>query len=203
MRKLILILLTCLLFGCKSTATLQNDNILHRIFSPEEIGQLTTLLRRYDALLIDSMGVKDTAEAYLEYARRQVAVEPSGEVIFFLEAKHLRSLQLLLDSVTFSAVWDFGLTVYAPNDDSVSSLRYAQPGKFVQLLEAYGKVDSGVYEYYDSFSQAGGISPSIFVLTTHFIEKFDVKDPTIRLILAIHHITHHDNYLMRRPYQTP
>ncbi len=103
----------------------------------------------------------------------------------------------------FSEVWSFNKSLkYNAYDsfDTLKSISYARNGKYVEFLTQIGKDYPIVASYLQSFQNAGDLSPSMVAGFLRDYDQFDLSDPKIRLIVAVHYLTSNDQYLRHESF---
>jgi hypothetical protein len=70
----------------------------------------------------------------------------------------------------------------------------------LEFLKTFGEEDSVINNYYNSLDIAGDISPTMFADLAINYKNYNLKDPKIRLIIAIHYLTLNDKYERKEKY---
>ncbi|UXX79492.1 hypothetical protein N7E81_19275 [Reichenbachiella carrageenanivorans] len=105
-----------------------------------------------------------------------------------------------ISSSTFQELWGFGeLSTF--DVQSNSRVKYKDIGlnyqsKYVDFLKELSREYPVINNYYESFVEAGDISPAmISIVTKH--QSFELSDVRIRLVIAVHCLTMNDKYERR------
>ena len=96
---------------------------------------------------------------------------------------------------TFDEIWMFCESTYYPSETKAKSLCANATGKYQKFLADLGKTNPRIAKYADRVQASGDFNG----LDIHYWEVlknkkyFDLNDPNIQLILAIHYLSMSDN----------
>lgn len=105
--------------------------------------------------------------------------------------------QLLYESIsqsTFNKIWSFSKTRYNYINQTVMSLGGVADGEYVDYLIEIGQHNARIAKYATSIKEAGRFS-SLYIDYREVLKddsSFDLNDPNIQLILAIHYLSLND-----------
>ena len=188
-----LILFTLLIFTigciCEHSVSLSNDPIVNKYFNEEEIEGLVQILNFFeDEIAISSAtdNVIDSYELFFENIKPEMKLEEFDSIISFGDQKKFLTD---LNPILFNEIWFYKKDYNPILKDTVESIHYKWKGKYFDFLYAVSEKDKAIEEYFEDFTAAGYISPSILAYSMMDYKKYDLKLERIRLIIAINYLT--------------
>lgn len=105
-----------------------------------------------------------------------------------------KELYKKISQTTFSEIWMFCETTYYPSKTKAQSLCAVATGKYQKYLSDIGKSNPRIAKYAEQMEASGDFNglylrPQEVLNNKH---SFDLNDPNIQIILAIHHLTMND-----------
>ena len=95
---------------------------------------------------------------------------------------------------TFDKIWMYCESTYYPSETKSKDICAVAMGKYQNYLAELGKTNPGIAKYADRIQASGAFNG--FDIQYHEILKmnsdFDLNDPNIKLILAIHYLSLND-----------
>src|SRR5690606_37030705 len=111
--------------------------------------------------------------------------------------------QKLYDSIsdsTFNQIWCLGKSWKRDSPDTLKHIGLRYDGKYSEFLKSFGKENKVIQGDYQTFEDAGAISPSMVAGLLFNYEDYDVRDIRIKLIVAIHYLTMSDQNERKEEY---
>lgn len=95
---------------------------------------------------------------------------------------------------TFDEIWEFGKATYPDTGLELKNLGSKYNGKYQKFLTEFGKNNSEVKNYADRLIEAGDFESVGWLQQSIYKnpEEFDLDDPNIQLLIAIHYLTLND-----------
>ena len=192
MRKSILLILGIiflqLIFSCEtqySTSELNNN------FSEKQISDLNKITEFFKENVCPNM-VSDFKTCYLNTNHDSLQV-----VAYGIESKinfdKQKELYKQISKSTFNEIWRFRESSY-PNGIKAKTIDLVQTGKYQKFLTDLGKTNERIAEYAYKV-EAVGIFLPLDIVYQDVLEdqkQFNLDDPNIQLVLAIHYLTRND-----------
>ena len=102
---------------------------------------------------------------------------------------------------TFNEIWDFCDITYYPSKTKTKFICVAYEGEYLNYLSDIGKVNPKVEKYVDELKATGDFHPLTFSYQNILKDKisFDLNDPNIQLIIAIHYLSINDQTRRNTP----
>jgi hypothetical protein len=183
------ILILQMFSSCKaqfSTAELESN------FTPEQIGDLKKIsdfFRTQICINSDS----DFRACYERIPHDYMEAYGSG---FFtnINFEEQKELYDQISQTTFDEIWMFCETTYYPKEIKAKSLCANATGKYQKFLTDLGKRNLRIAKYAERIEAFGDYSGSDINYREIIKDKqsFDLEDPNIQLILAIHYLSLND-----------
>jgi len=105
-----------------------------------------------------------------------------------------KELYKKISQTTFSEIWMFCETTYYPSKTKAQNLCAVATGKYQKYLSDIGKSNPRISKYAENIEASGTFNGLYLkyqeVLNSEY--SFDLNDPNIQIILAIHHLTMND-----------
>lgn len=135
---------------------------------------------------------KNTPHEYLEL---------SGNAFWtIIDYDKQKQLYQEISQSTFDAIWDENITTYYPSKQSGISLGANPTGKFQKFLARIGKGRPKIAEYAKHVMEAGiydGLG-AWYPIVLGDQKNFDLNNPDIQLMLAVHYLTLNDDNMRNR-----
>ena len=200
----IILLSNSILFQCSPAfeTKLASDSTITKIFSTTEIENLSKILDFFEGQIcsIEKVEIANTLGCYSSFFERMQKGAEDGEIPIDISFDQQKILYQNIDRSTFDEIWGFNKMWRHISSDPLKSMGFNYDGKYVDFLGEYGKLNPIIYEYYDTYQQAGDISPSMVAGLVKNHQAYDISQVNIRLIIAIHYLTINDQYLRNEKY---
>ena len=174
-----------LILSCtNSDSALEEHQIVSEVFDKNEISNLQEILDFFTQEICTSEGGNSSnpRECFDKLQSRLNRDSPSSGVIV-LEINYSEQKKLY-DLPIFNEIWYF---------DNYG-LELSNTGKYAEYLESLGKEYESVSKYSTDLSRSGALSGSMTAALLLTPEKFNTADVGVRLLIAIHYLTHNDQY---------
>ena len=102
-----------------------------------------------------------------------------------------KKLYKKISESTFNEIWTFCETTYYPSKIKAKSLCAVATGKYQKYLTDFGKTNPRIAEYAKKIEASGdfnGLYLQYYEILNHK-SSYDLNDPNIQLIIAIHHLS--------------
>ena len=191
MRKPIFIIL--ILFSCQAFFSCDEDyseTELRANFSAEQISDLTKIRDFFITQVCES----DFQSCYEETKHEYLESEGNGiwtNIDFDLQ----KELYKQISKSTFDEIWMFCESTYYPSKTKVKSICANAIGKYQKYLSDLGKQNPIIAKFAERIQASGDFNGLDIQYWEVLKDKksFDLKDPNIQLILAIHYLSLNDN----------
>ncbi len=198
-------ILTLLIFTSNCFAVkkdLKSDETIIKIFNKREIKDLDRLVNFFETQICSGQKTNkiNIQECYERFFKKMNQSEKAGEIILNISFAEQKIVYDQISKKTFDEIWEQGWKIRNNNDVRLKFYGLKTKGKYVEFLKEFGLVNSFVHEYHSSLQIAGDISPSMFAGTIKRFKEFDISDPKIRLLIAVHYLTINDNYKRKEKY---
>lgn len=190
MKKIYILLLFTFLISCKSqysTTALSNN------FSKEQIkdlNKITEFFKNQMCITMDS----DFKKCYRKIPHEYLQATGNGfwTNIDFDQQKELYNQ---ISKSTFDEIWMFSEATFYPSGTKAKSLSAVSTGKYQNFLEDFGRENPRIAKYAERIEASGDFGGFDFNYREILKDKksFDLKDPNIQLILAIHYLSLNDH----------
>ena len=193
MRKTILLIfgftILQLNFSCK---TQYSTSELKTNFSAEQMSDLNIITEFFK----ESVCLNMSSEFQVCYEKtKHDSLQAAGigiwEKIDFNEQKKLYER---ISESTFNEIWMYCESTYYPSKTKAKSLCAVATGKYQKYLADLGKANPRIAKYAERIQASGDFS-GLDIQYQEVLkdeETFDLKDPNIQLILAIHYLSIND-----------
>ena len=198
MRNIIFLFLLIFTISCTSSKqdNLLTDKMVKSIFDASEINDLQKIQQFFDHQIglnknSDEKTIHDKYEKFFNDVAETTVINNLSLPIDFDQQKEFYSQ---LSNTTFEDIWKFGSITRI---DSTGGLKYIQlnrNGNYLSFLKKLGEQDKTIANYYKSLEIAGDISPSMVASLIKESDKYNIDDPKIRLVIAIHYLTLNDQW---------
>lgn len=165
---------------------LQNEKVLKQHFSEEETTNLSQLVSKFEAIIIETPQVSFKSTIYLQHFEQ--SRKCTTALSYFEQIKDLLPNSKLLISKNLSdelvaKIWTF--------DKKTETYHLKYKGEYFNFLKQYASEtnDPVLTEYINAWEIAGDLSPSMLSLIQKNMDQLKLEDKTVRLILAIHFIS--------------
>tara|TARA_R110002111_G_scaffold199_1_gene2264 strand:- start:355 stop:813 length:459 start_codon:yes stop_codon:yes gene_type:complete len=124
---------------------------------------------------------------------------PILENVEFEEQKEMYSN---FESDLFSEIWEFGKARNLRENKTYKSIGLNIEGKYALFLKDLSKRNPDLKQYYESIMGAGNWE-SMGLLQQRINtnpEYYDLKDPSIQVLIAVHYLTQNDQQKRKEPW---
>jgi len=167
-----------------STAELKNN------FSNEQITDLNRITEFFKKSVCENSEFQDCYEK-----TKHDSLQASGVGIWTkIDFNEQIKLYDRISKSTFNEIWMYCESTYYPSKIKAKSLCAVSTGKYQKYLTDLGKTNPRIAKYADRIQVSGDFN-SLDIQYQEVLnnkETFDLKDPNIQLILAIHYISIND-----------
>ena len=179
-----------------STTELQNH------FSKDQINDLQKITEFFKSQICANKSSEfttcftETLPALMEYGW-----EPILENVDFDKQKELYNS---ISKSTFNEIWDFQKETFITTGLEFRSIGSKYNGKYQKYLTELGKDNSEIKEYAERLIAAGDFE-SIGLLQQRIYKNpndFDLNNPNIQLLIAIHYLSQNDQQKRREKWTT-
>ena len=190
MKKLLILIFIILITSCKSqysTTALRNN------FSPNQIQDLNKITEFFKDQICPYQD-SNFRKCFKRIPHDYLKAYGSGfwTNINFEQQKELYNQ---ISKSTFDEIWMFSNATFYPSGKKAKSLSAVATGKYQKYLEDLGKNNPRIAKYADRIKASGDFSGFDFNYREILKDRrsFDLKDPNIQLILAIHYLSLNDH----------
>ena len=165
-----------------------------KTFSAIEINDLLIIQNFFDKSigLTEYKNQKDLINAYIDFFKLNSNIGKVTDLKLPIDFKEQKDLYNQLDKRTFDDIWLIGSSTKMDLNDTLKNIELNRHGKYMEFLKVFGKQNSVIDKYYNTLNVAGDISPAMVADMGIDYGSYDIKDPKIRLIIAIHYLTLND-----------
>lgn len=165
-----------------------NDKTITDIFSKTEISDLLKIQHFFDKNIgLDKANKqKKLDEVYSKFFLKNSKIDQQEDLKLSIRFDNQKELYTQLDKKTFNDIWKVS--------SKSKRLSLNPKGKYASLLKEVGKKDSVINNYYNGLQRVGDISPSIVSDLLKNYKNYNIKNPKVRLMIAIHYLTLNDQF---------
>ena len=204
MRKLPLILTMIVAISCSSQRqdSLSNDSTVKMVFDSSEINDLLKIQDFFDKSigLTDKNKDEDVLKVYADFFNTNSEIEKVADLELPINFNDQKDLYNQIDKKTFENIWSIGWSRKMDSNDTLKNVELNRHGKYVEFLKTLGKQDSIIDKYCTGLEVAGDISPAMVADLVKNYNNYNIKDPKIRLMIAIHYLTLNDKFERKEKY---
>lgn len=204
MRNILLIMTAIFAVCCVSQRQndLSNDETIKETFNATEIDDLLKIQSFFDKSigLTVTKNQKEIIKAYTDFFQLNSEIEKVADLDLPINFNDQKKLYNQLDKKTFEDIWSIGWSTKMNSNDTLKNVELNRHGKYVEFLKTLGKQDSIIDKYHNSLEVAGDISPAIVADLVKNHDNYNIKDPKIRLMIAIHYLTLNDKFERKEKY---
>lgn len=204
MKNLLLISAMIIALSCATQRQndLANDQTIKALFNETEINDLTKIQSFFDKSIGSKVNENEEnlEKLYTNFFLQNSDIEKASDFKLSINFGEQKELYNQLDKRTFDDIWVIGWLTKMDSNDTLKIIQLNRQGKYVELLKTIGEQDSTINNYYNSLEIAGDISPSMFADLIKNHKNYNLKDPKIRLIIAIHYLTLNDQFERKEKY---
>ncbi len=195
--------MTLIFFNCSTpiNSNIQNNIILKKYFSKEEIIQLGKIVSFFDKKILKHCKSNDTAKCYFSYFK--------GLNMSYLSnglSMDTMNNQIFLNTLpkdVFNAIWEYteGFERKKPKGKEYKrTFLMFEDKKYYKFLGEYAESNTAIKKYYSKISDCGSIDLTCgannYLINNY--DKFDFKNEIHRLIFSIHYITVGRNNMLKQ-----
>ena len=198
MKHFLYTLVLLFLLGCSSESqdSLEFNDTVKSIFSTPEIEDLNKILTFFESEIFEKAETdcSSISTCYQPFFDKMKSNEEAGEFNIEISFEKQQKLYQSIDSSTFNQIWSFSWGTVRNGDsrDTLKMMLWNNEGKYFEFLEKFAKEEVVVQNYYETYTKAGTISPSMVAGLIMYHDKYDIKDIRFRLLIAIHYLTLND-----------
>ncbi|WP_051119730.1 hypothetical protein [Gillisia sp. CAL575] len=189
MKKILIIIIILLITSCKSqysTAEIRNN------FTPNQVKDLNKITEFFKEQICFNTE-SDFRKCYKRIPHDYLKANGSGfwTNINFEQQKDLYDQ---ISKTTFNEIWMFSNATFNPSGTKAKNLSAVATGKYQNFLADFGKSNARIAKYAERIKAFGDYGGFDFDYREILKDRnsFDLKDPNIQLILAIHYLSLND-----------
>lgn len=198
MRNLIYFLTVLFAVSCQSSEqdSLETDSTIKSVFNSSELTDLLKVQHFFDRQIsiTDKISESNLDESYHHFFQRLAKVNTAGDLLLPINFNKQKEFYQQIDKYTFDQIWLFDSLVNMATGDTLMHIQLNGNGKYLQFLKKLGGQNKVIKDYVNGLEIAGDISPSMIAVLVKNYSKYDIKDPKIRLMVAIHYLTLNDQW---------
>ncbi len=181
---------------------LSNDLTIKESFNTTEINDLTKIQSFFDKSigLTESDKQDNLEKVYTDFFLQNSDIEKMSDFKLSINFNDQKGMYNQLDKKTFDNIWTISWLTKPDSNDSLKYIQLNRQGKYVEFLKSLGQQDSVINNYYNSLEIAGDISPTMVGDLIKNYKNYNIKDPKVRLIIAIHYLTQNDKFERKEKY---
>ncbi|MCL3782229.1 hypothetical protein EMN47_17715 [Prolixibacteraceae bacterium JC049] len=204
MKNLLLISTMIIALSCTTQRQndLLNDQTIKESFDTTQINDLVKIQSFFDKSigLTENDKQENMGKVYNDFFLQNSNIKKVSDLKLSINLNDQKALYNQLDKNTFNDIWEISWSKKGYSTDTLKHIQLNRQGKYVELLKTIGKQNTVISNYYNSLEIAGDISPSMFADLIKNYKNYDIKDPKIRLIIAIHYLTLNDQFERKEKY---
>jgi hypothetical protein len=191
-----LIVITVISISCsvEKDDSLSKDETINSVFNLSEISDLVKIQEFFD----QQIGSKDKKnegsllKSYDAFFEGNSKIKNLGQLTLSIDFNEQKKLYKRLTDSTYNHIWIMSWTVPMNSVDTLNRLELKYGGKYMEFLEEVGGKDEKIAQYCNSFKGMGVITPSMTADLVKNYKDYNINDPKVRLIIAIHYLTMND-----------
>lgn len=156
-----IILLFVALFGCKQSfeSNLDDDPIINKIFSSEEIEDLGKILTFFERQIcsIDNMDQTRLSNCYISYFQRIEAAVKAEGIVINISFEEQKKLYKQINKSTFDEIWTFCKCRNSTSGDILKCICFKNGSKYANFLSELERKNPVIHDYYASFKESGDV----------------------------------------------
>jgi hypothetical protein len=193
-----------LLTGCTSNNRKKLDDfkMVRTIFNQSEIEHLTTILNFFNSQIcaIEGADEANVIECYQRFFKRLERDEVRGiDTRISLQEQHEMYAQI--SESTFNQIWRFRHTYIShptlPPRDTVRQIHLIHRSKYMDFVRKLGEEYDVFKDYFEGLYIAGGSIVPVVLSVVYGYNDFNIRDPRVQLVIAIHYLTWNDQKTVR------
>ncbi len=193
---LFFIFITTLFISCslEQKDSVIDDETVNSIFTSAEINDLVKIQDFFEQQ-ISSINKNDKGsllKTYYTFFEGNSKIKNLGQLTLSIDFNKQKELYKRLSYSTYDQIWRMSWTVQMNSVDTLNRLELKYDGKYMEFLEKVGEQDGKIAQYCSSFKGMGVISPSMMADFVKNYKDYNINDPKVRLIIAIHYLTMND-----------
>ncbi|WP_159523903.1 hypothetical protein [Sunxiuqinia indica] len=204
MKNLLLISTMIIALSCttQSQNNLSNDQTIKEWFNTTEINDLVKIQSFFDRSigLTESDKQENLEKEYTDFFLQNSGIEKVSDFKLSINFSDQKKLYNQLDQKTFDDIWKISWSTKWNSNDTLKHIQLNRQGKYVQFLKTFGEQGTVINSYYNSLEIAGDISPTMVADLVKNYKNYNINDPKIRLIIAIHYLTLNDQFERKEKY---
>lgn len=193
MRILLLFLSFAFLISCQKESTgLASYPRVTSTFSAEEVTELQEFLDTFTSLICQKVNQDnaDSSACFIAYLQKVSATKNSGKLETFLSSDEINSLLSSMDPSTLREVWMPFMAVVERNTIDTIEIQSLNPdGKYGLFLEKMAEESPQLNSYFLAYNNLRMLSPTMISQILMDWQSLNIKDESIRLVLAVHQVT--------------
>jgi len=200
MKKLFYATVLFVLMGCKnnSNTSLESFQTITDIFDKSEIEDLNIILNFFNAQICSIENKTNITDCYRNFFKRLEASLEEGYLDLRISFQDQQEMYNQISQNTFNQIWTFNKSWHWGSSDTLKSIDLKSGStKYKAFLESFGKENNTISDYNKWFTMRGGISRDVL----WDYKRYDIRDPRIQLVVAIHYLTINDEFEREEKWQ--
>lgn len=182
-------------FSCKKENLATNPKI-NSVFEKDEVQDLSKILDFFEQQICstEELDINNNTLCYTHYLKKLKVAEITGNIEIGISVETQRQLYNQINDSTLNQIWVFHKSSRRNSSDTLKQakgLRY--DGKYVAFLQELSKDNPAIKQYYETFIAVGAISPSMINSILVDYKNYNIKDRSVKFVIAIHYLTLNDN----------
>ena len=191
-----LIVITVISISCsvEKDDSLSKDETINSVFNLAEISDLVKIQEFFDQQIGSKSKRNEGSllKSYYAFFEDNSKIKNLGQLTLSIDFNEQKELYTRLTDSTYNHIWRMSWTVPMNSVDTLNRLELRYGGKYMEFLEEVGEQDEKIAQYCNSFKGMGVISPSMMADLVKNYKDYNINDPKVRLIIAIHYLTMND-----------
>jgi len=195
MKKLFYTTVLLALISCKnnSNTSLESFQTITDIFDKQEIEDLTTILNFFNDQICSIENKTNIIECYQSFFERIELTNETGNFDLRISFQKQQEMYRQISENTFNQIWIFeeGRRVYPLEKKSYvfEIIRFTPQGKYLKFLSVFGRKNNVIKNYHENYITVYDMSPIVVVDVLSDYKHYDIRDPRVQLVIAIHYLT--------------
>ncbi|WP_299580306.1 hypothetical protein [uncultured Sunxiuqinia sp.] len=170
---------------------LNSDASIDSIFTQNEIRDLEVLVGFFEKQISTKGTTEDLPSTYQAFFEKMAQTKKIGAIKLPLDFEEQQKIYQQIDPKTFDEIWLVSKAI-THEGDTINTIQLNREGKYKRLLEALSTQNPTLLKYDYDLETAGDLSPAMVAHVIKKYPKYDISQPTVRLVLAIHYLTLND-----------
>jgi hypothetical protein len=172
---------------------LSEQKTFQKVFTTAEIQDLQLLFDFFIETICQDMENENLDRCFQLYQQRLSKVDQIEDIELMIPIERQLDVYEEFSGSTFNEIWYFGWAVYREKQSDTLKMIHLKPdGKYLKFLKLVGKKDKLIKRYYDIVMESGDVSVILIADLLVNYQDYNIEDPRIKFIIAIHYLTLND-----------